>query len=228
MISVIIPVLNYAIYTKQLLINIRNNIKKPKEIFIIDDKSVEDIKGLTLEFTDLNIIYIRHNRTLGFNYACNEGMQLSTGDYISFLNNDIIINNYFFKKIEEAFLNDQQIGIICPMTIKEKDKIIESSDEKIILTNMKKREGWAYSANMSFIKRIHLIPSFLRTYCGDDYIFYKAQKLNYKCMKIMNNYIYHYGGLTVGITPKCSGEREREKVLYNKFISGEIDENFIA
>jgi len=219
MISVIIPVLNNGFLVKNLLTDIKNNIEKPKEIFVIDDGSIEDIKSIIFEFKDLKIKYIRHNKTMGFNYVCNEGKKLSTGDFISFLNDDIIINKYFFKKIRESFLVDWRIGIVCPSTVKNKKIVLETKDIPVVLSDMKKREGWAYTARRSFLKRIQPIPSILRTYCGDDYIFYCAKRLTYYCKKMTNNYIFHYGGLTVGKTKECSGERKKEKIKWNEYKS---------
>ncbi len=49
MISVVIPVLNNGFLVKNLLTDIKNNIEKPKEIFVIDDGSTEDIKSILIE-----------------------------------------------------------------------------------------------------------------------------------------------------------------------------------
>jgi glycosyltransferase involved in cell wall biosynthesis len=218
MISVVIPVLNNRFYVENLLFNIRNNTEKPKEIFIIDDGSIEDIKFMVSHFEDLNIIYIKHHITKGVNYSWNEGIKLSRGDYISVLNSDLFINKYFFKKVKESFLIDSKIGIVCPTTVGIKNKVEQSNDDPVILNHMVKREGWAYSVRTSFIKRIDPIPSFLRTYCGDDYFFYCAKKLSYDCVKISNNYIFHYGSLTLNITPAITGEREKEKIKWNEYL----------
>ncbi|MHA1344112.1 MAG: hypothetical protein ACTSQG_09010, partial [Promethearchaeota archaeon] len=105
-------------------------------------------------------------------------------------------------------------GIICPKTLSKPKNVKLSVDEPVVLQNMGKREGWAWTARMSFIKRIDPIPSFLRTYCGDDYMFYCARGLGYSVLKMMNNTIYHYGGRTVIVTLQCKGERRREKKLW--------------
>jgi len=55
MISVVIPVLNNGFLVKNLLTDIKNNIEKPKEIFVIDDGSTEDIKSILIEFKNLKI-----------------------------------------------------------------------------------------------------------------------------------------------------------------------------
>lgn len=132
MISLSIPVLDNLKYTRNILSNIIDCVEIPEEIFIIDDGSKEDIKGLTLEFKSLNIKYIRHNENMGYNYSCNEAIKLSTGDYISFFNNDMILNKYIFKKIRQTFKLCPNAGIICPTTISQKNIINQSEDSSMI------------------------------------------------------------------------------------------------
>jgi len=198
LLSVSIPVYNNIWYTKNLLLNIRDCVQLPEELFIIDDGSTDDYKNLVNEFKDLNIIYIKHKENKGFNYSANEAIRISSGDYISFLNNDLIINKYFFKKLRQAFLLNPNAAIICPHTIKNRDLVSTTKDDKVAVTEMGKREGWAWTARADFIKNIPPIPDFLRTYYGDDYIFYVARKIyTYNCLKMTNNYIYHYKNVTV-------------------------------
>lgn len=219
MISLAIPVYNNIEYTRKILNDIRNNIEIPEEIFIIDDASTEDIKSLVEEFKDLKIKYVRHNKNMSFNYSCNEAIQLASGNYISFFNNDLILNPYCFKKIREAFEQNPNAGIVCPNTVKKMKLITNPKNDKIVVTEMGKREGWAWTARSSFIKNIKPIPSFLRTYYGDDYIFYCARLLKYNCLKITNNYIFHYRNVTVKKVKSCSNAAMRkEGTLWHEYI----------
>jgi len=211
MITVIIPTYNQITYTDQLLNDILQNEILPKKIILIDDCSNEDVRNLVKKYKNLPIEYIRHSSNMGVNYSWNEGIRKTTTPIVSVLNNDIVINKFFFKKIIESYDNNASWGIICPRTLSRPKNIKQSVDEPVVLQNMGKREGWAWSARMSFIKKIDPIPSFLRTYCGDDYVFFCARSLGYPCLKMMNNDIYHYGGKTVSATKACSGERLREK-----------------
>jgi serine/threonine protein kinase len=165
---------------------------------------------------------------MGFNYSCNEAIKLSIGEYISFFNNDLILNKFVFKKIRQAFELNPNTAIVCPKTISKTSIVNQSKDSPIIVEEMGKREGWAWTARASFIKNINPIPSFLRTYYGDDYIFYCARLLKYNCLKITNNYIFHYRGETIKKT-KGTGSvaMNIEKVSWLKYyptIEKEIQE----
>jgi len=216
MIKVVIPIYNQITYTDQLLNNILQNKVLPQKIILIDDCSTENIRNLVKKYKSLPIEYIKHSSNKSVNYSWNEGMQKTTTSIVSVLNNDIIINKFFFKKIIDAYNNNPNWGIVCPKTIKQSKSVKSSVDEPVILKNMGKREGWAWSARMSFIKKIDPIPDFLRTYCGDDYVFFCARGLGYSALKMMNNVIYHYGGKTVKTTPP-KGERKREKKLWEPY-----------
>jgi GT2 family glycosyltransferase len=231
MISVVIPVLNNILYTRNTLIDIANNVELPYEIFLIDDASTEDILSLVYDFKGLNIKFIRHDTNVGPNYIFNEGFNLSTGDYFSFLNNDLEINKYFFKKLRETFEANSNVAIVCPYTIPMKkgpSLVSTSQDDEIILEELPKREGWASTYRSSFLKRIKLIPDFLRVYYGDDYLFQCAKLLGYDCLKISNNLIYHYRGKTVSQVIEAPIQTmNNEKILWEPYASNMNKDNIL-
>ena len=120
MISVVIPVLNQLFLTNKLLDYISNNTVKPVEIFLIDNNSTEDIQIVVSSHPDLNIIYMKQKRNIGVNAAWNIGIQLAKGNFLSILNNDIIIPKFFFEYIEELMTRRLEVGICVPNTIDDK------------------------------------------------------------------------------------------------------------
>jgi hypothetical protein len=141
-------------------------------------------------------------------------MKRTVSAIVAVMNNDLLINNNFFKKIVEAYENEW--AIICPNSVKDVS-LVYSVDDKVVLKPMGKREGWCWIARKSFLNKVKPIPNFLRTYCGDDYIFFNARILNFQVLKMMNNYIHHFGGGTIQVTKECWGERQKEKVLWNNY-----------
>lgn len=226
MITVVIPTLNQNNYTDQLLFFISNNLVLPKEIILIDDGGNTEYKDLLKKYENLKIKFIKHDKTLGVNYSWNEGISLSKTPIISVINNDLVISNYFFKKIIESY-NKENWGIVCPKTISRSKNVKLTNDDEVILEKMGKREGWCWTVRSEFIKNIDPIPSFLRTYCGDDYIFLMSKIKKYPIFKMMNNYIFHYGSGTVSVTKECNGERIREKKLWNNFKKDKLGDKII-
>lgn len=217
MITVVIPMLNQIKYTTILLDSISNNVVRPERIIIIDDGGSDNLEPLTKRYVNLNLEIIRHNETKGVNYSWNEGVSKTNTELVSVLNNDIIVNPLFFKKILEAHKQSESWGIVCPFTVDNEN--LSYNKERVRLKSMVKREGWAWTARMSFMKRVKPIPSILKTHFGDDYIFYCAKKLGYNTFKIMNNEIYHYASKTLLTTTPMGGGKEVERKQWNKLLT---------
>jgi glycosyltransferase involved in cell wall biosynthesis len=221
MITVVIPTYNQINYTNELFESINKNIIKPKRIILIDDCGTDKVYKIVKKYKNLNITFIRHETNKGLNYSWNEGINLSTTPITSILNNDIVLNKYFFKKIIDSYYI-KDWTLICPFTVKTKKEIELSKDEILIFKEIGKREGWCWTGKTSYLNKILPIPSNLKMYFGDDYIFFRIKNDKLPALKIMNNFVYHYGGATVGITQSCSGLREKERYQWNKY-----KENFL-
>lgn len=83
---------------------------------------------------------------------------------------------------------------------------------------MKRREGWAWTAKSSFIKNIKPIPNCLKIFYGDDYIFHCAKMLGYDCIKIKNNYIFHYKESTIKKIINRNETISKECLLWKKIL----------
>ena len=202
MITVVVPVLNQLKMTGQFLRHIEANVILPKEIIFIDNGSSENIKGLVKRFDKrLPITYIRYKKNMGVNYAWKDGISRSKTELVTVLNNDIILNKFFFKKIIETAKIDNIFGVICGTTLKTVKAVLNNTKDepvKYVEGRMKKGgEGWAYTLRKSLIDKIPPIPDFLENYYGDYYYFLCSKLLGFKNIKILNNNLFHYGSVTV-------------------------------
>lgn len=209
MITVVLSVYNQIQFTNQILKFINLNVVKPERIILIDDCGTDNIQELVEKYKYLNIDFIRHTENKGLNYSWSEGIELSETPLTSVLNNDLVLNKYFFKKIIDSYYMNW--ALICPNTIKEIENVEKlSKDEAVLLDEMGKREGWCWTGRTDFLKSICPIPSILKMYYGDDYVFFRARHKNLPVLKMMNNYIFHYGGRTINKTESCWGLKEKE------------------
>jgi GT2 family glycosyltransferase len=198
MITVIVPVYNQIKITEEFFKTISENTILPEKIILIDNGSSDNYFELVNKFKNLNISYIKNEINEGVNAAWNYGISIAKTPYISILNNDLLLNKYFFKMIIQAMFIDKKLGIIVPTTIlKDKEYRHKTKDELPILGNLVKREGWAFTIRKDITDNINPIPLGLKTYFGDDYLFHHTKRLNYKTMKIINNFIFHYVGKTI-------------------------------
>ena len=201
MISVVIPVLNQLFLTNNLLDYISDNSVKPVEIFLIDNNSSEDIQSAVDSHPNLNIIYMRQKKNIGVNAAWNIGIQLAKGNFLSILNNDIILPKFFFKYIKELMIKHKEVGICVPNTVEDKTTVITTESYPYIKTfPLARREGWAYTIRTSVARECYPIPTNLKLFFGDDYLFGKTRELGYTVVKMVTNPIYHYGSITLSAT----------------------------
>ncbi|MBF9014416.1 MULTISPECIES: glycosyltransferase [unclassified Oceanispirochaeta] len=103
-ISVIIPVFNVEKYVENALNSLFNQSYDKLEIIIINDGSTDNslniINEVTVGFPNCNIITTKNS---GYGKACNVGLKIATGDYISiFEPDDILFNDFYIKLINIA------------------------------------------------------------------------------------------------------------------------------
>jgi len=85
-ISVIIPTFNRNVMLKRAIESVTQQSSPAHEIIVIDDKSTDKTRSM-LEKTK-NIITFYQNMNRGVSAARNRGINLSTGDWICFLDSD--------------------------------------------------------------------------------------------------------------------------------------------
>ena len=97
-VSVIIPVHNSSKYILECLNSVVNQTYKNLEIIIVDDNSSDDSIDIVQKVNDSRIKIVRLNENVGVALARNKGIDVSTGDFICFLDSD---DYWKLKKIEK-------------------------------------------------------------------------------------------------------------------------------
>lgn len=112
-VSVIISLYNRAHLLRKALISLAQQSSLPTEIIISDDGSDEDvmtpIQEIVSRFT-IKVKYVRQEHR-GFRLAkCrNNGVRASSGDYLIFLDQDLVFTKYFLK----TFIDHRQEKRFC-------------------------------------------------------------------------------------------------------------------
>lgn len=100
-VSIIITCYNYAKYVERAIKSALGQNYKNIELIIINDGSTDDSEGIIEKYQDVAKIVSRNNK--GVVYTRNEGVRLSGGDYICFLDaDDYFDNNYIEKMLNVA------------------------------------------------------------------------------------------------------------------------------
>lgn len=98
--SVITLTYNKLEYTKKFIESLFK-YTKDFELIVVDNGSTDGTREYLKSLPDIKLILNEEN--LGFSKGNNQGIEIATGEYIGFLNNDILLYPNWFEKVEEVF-----------------------------------------------------------------------------------------------------------------------------
>lgn len=105
--SVIIPVYNVEKYLRECLDSVINQNYTNLEIICINDGSTDDSLEILKEYEKIDKrIKIHNQKNKGVSSARNKGMELSTGDYITFVDSDDYLDLNLYEKAMEIIVEN--------------------------------------------------------------------------------------------------------------------------
>lgn len=137
-ISVIIPTFNTGNYLIDAIKSIEVQTYQNYELIIINDGSTDNTKQIlkNYSFKDITKIKIIHQENKGVSFARNKGIEMSSGDFICFLDADDLYHPCFFEKSLAAHFSHQENAATCSNWIEKNKKTqrnkITYSDAPII------------------------------------------------------------------------------------------------
>ena len=222
LVSIIIPCYNSIKYTKLCVGSVLKYTTSSYELILIDNGSIDgtaeyfrklkkSIKtGMGRKISRLATIISKKN--LGVSGSLNRGIKISKGEYVCYLNNDVIVTIGWLEGLIRCAESDKRIGIVgCSSNSQSKNtgyvsldwssKMKEIQRTAILISLSRKgickREHFIHGLCM-FIKRevINNIGLFDERYfpCfGDDLDYsFRAKKAGYRLVSAMDVYIYHF------------------------------------
>ena len=120
-ISVIVPIYNVEKYLNSCLKSICNQVYSNLEIILIDDGSTDDSSKICDLWKKKDCrIKVIHKENGGLSSARNAGIDIATGNYISFIDSDDVIHPNFYNELLKACINTNSDVAVCNF-IKVKD-----------------------------------------------------------------------------------------------------------
>jgi hypothetical protein len=116
--------------------------------------------------------------------------------YVTVLNDDLLIQSNFFETTAEIFENHLKCGVVCPVTVTRKEALhypIPTTHPE----GMARREGWAFTIRKWLWDKIKPIPQDLTTFCGDDWLWHWTHRKGFIWRYNLKTKVYHYGSTTV-------------------------------
>lgn len=222
LISVIVPVYNVENYLRKCIDSIIAQTYSHIEIIVINDGSTDNCGEICNEYaiTD-NRIKVIHGKNSGVSAARNKGIDISSGDYVVFVDgDDYVASDYVECLYNKLVENDANIAVCGYMItdINDSDKTVENlipSDSVILseeyirsMLNFELIQGVCCKIFKSeYIKSIR----FKNYSYSEDLLFSVESALKEKNIVIIGKGLYHY------VTRKDSVIHGGFK--YNKFVS---------
>lgn len=219
-VSVIIVTSGVRDYLQSCLDSVREQMFPPIEIIVIDNSGnrdfsqaiAKDYPGIKLYSSPKNLFYCA---------ALNRGIEMSRGDFILCLNDDVILDRGFIAEALRGFSVDERVGMVSGKILRSDGQTIDSTGLFLSIWRTAKergyglrdigryeREEYIFGVNgaVAFYCRRMLEDIKIHTdYFDTDYhIFYedldiawRAQNFGWKAYYIPEAIAYHARGATV-------------------------------
>lgn len=219
--EVILPIVHIG-YVNDLLGAIECSKVRPWRIILIDNL-LDNRLPYIYPTNILNIRYVKNYPPKSCNESWNQGIGLldERTTHVSILNDDIMICNEFFHRILDSADLIYNCGVVCPNTILERSRLVQSPYSRSALVPMRRREGWAFTIRREVLDLVPTIPTEkMKNFCGDDWIWLWTLKNGFRWYKNMSISIWHAVGSSIakaGVRPTMNAEKkafaaERSKI----------------
>jgi GT2 family glycosyltransferase len=255
--SIIIPNYNGKDFLFDCLDSLKKSISNcPNsnfEIILVDNASVDNSIEISKKiFPKIKII--KNQSNYGFSSAVNQGILHSKYDFVVICNNDLTLDQNWFKEISKIIVNnkDPKIATFFGTVLNKDSTKIESQGikfyysgkaeninngkefNKSTIYNLRSTiKVWGASAslviyNKKIIKKIGLFDEDFFAYEEDVDLALRLHNLNYKTLYIANIFSYHLGGGTSNKMGNFRNKMDAKNWIYiiiKNFSAKEIFEN---
>ncbi len=117
-VSLVILTWNQLDVTRACIDSLRRHTAPEHEWVFVDNGSTDGTVGFlrTLAAERANTVLIENADNLGFARGCNQGREVATGEYVLFLNNDVVVTEGWLDGLRECLMATPRAGFVGPMT----------------------------------------------------------------------------------------------------------------
>ncbi|MBI5426163.1 MAG: glycosyltransferase family 2 protein [Opitutae bacterium] len=125
-VSFIIPLFNCLPLTQAMLTSLRETLPAglAHEIIFVDDGSTDGTRSW-LETLPTPTRVILNEKNQGFAATCNRGAAVATGEFLFFLNNDLVLQPGWFEPMHAGFARLPRSGIIGNVQLRHADRTLD-------------------------------------------------------------------------------------------------------
>ena len=109
--SIILPVYNMREKLERCLFSVRNTVRIPYEVIVVDDGSSADEQIFTSDAMD-HVRILRSEEHHGYAHAVNEGIRASEGEVLLFLHADVMLAPHTVEDMLDVLIADPNVGAV--------------------------------------------------------------------------------------------------------------------
>jgi O-antigen biosynthesis protein len=211
--SIVIVTYNNLLYTRLCITSIRSYTDADQyEIIVVDNHSTDGTVEWLQQQTDIRTIYNQQNA--GFPSACNQGIQVASGDAILLLNNDTIVTPNWLQNLLTCLQSSEDIGAVgtvtnycsnyqmIPVTYSTVEDMFKFAADNNDSDPSKWEErlrliGYCLLIKRSVVEQVGLLDEQFShgNFEDDDYSF-RIRKAGYRLMLCKDTFIHHFGSMS--------------------------------
>ncbi|OGI29645.1 MAG: hypothetical protein A2288_02475 [Candidatus Moranbacteria bacterium RIFOXYA12_FULL_44_15] len=113
--SIVAVAINNLEVNKRFVSSIRQYTDEKYELIIIDNGSTD--KESVAFFKQNADKYFRFDKIVSLSKAWNKGIQISSGQYVAVVNNDVVVSPNWFTPLKETLDKNKKAGMVSPITL---------------------------------------------------------------------------------------------------------------
>lgn len=214
LVSIVVPVYNAQEFLSICVESILNQTFDDFELLLIDDGSKDQSLQVMRELSKRDIrIRLFHHENHGAGYTRNRGIQLASGQYITFIDaDDFVDNNYLETFMNEIGNNDVLISGYKKVTMKSHDVLFTSIPLDCEWTEFKYVSTCAKLYALNFLRENHIQYAPLKI--GEDVYFNLTINSKTENIKIIS-----YAGYNYCLNENSVTQNRKTLVVDNKILS---------
>ncbi|OGK09417.1 MAG: hypothetical protein A2Y63_06550 [Candidatus Riflebacteria bacterium RBG_13_59_9] len=129
--SVVVPNYNGGRLLPSLVESIREALSQAPyewELVVADDASTDD-SGRIISESFPSVSLVRGRRNLGFGRNCNRGAEVATGEYLAFVNSDIVVGSDVFTPLLARLERSANVFAVMPLVYARSLQRVENLQE---------------------------------------------------------------------------------------------------
>ena len=203
LVSIIVPIYNVEQYLRECIDSIIKQTYKNLEIILVDDGSPDNCGQICDEYAKKDDrIKVIHKENGGLSSARNAGLDIATGEYISFIDSDDYVSNNFIEELYSLCIKCDADIAECDF-VKFTDKIeVQKKDKVIEKYSTIEMQEQIYTEN--YIKTIVVWNKLYKKYLyeklrfpqgkinEDEFTTYKVFDSSLKNIAVTSEILYYY------------------------------------